>query len=50
MIPSHKKLWPIDLTQVLTTVEHTHDACPNYSKLVSFRIIVYLYVIDGSRR
>ena len=31
------------------TVEHTYDACPKYSELGSFRIIVYLYVSDGSR-
>ena len=32
-----------------TTVEHIYDACPKYNELVSFRIIVYLYVSDGSR-
>ena len=26
------------------TVEHTYDACPKYSELGSFRIIVCLYV------
>ena len=34
----------------MDTVEHRYDACPKYSKLESFRIIVYLYVSDGSRR
>ena len=33
-----------------STVEHTYDACPDYSELGSFRIIAYLYVSDGSHR
>ena len=27
----------------MNTVEHTYDACPNYSELRSFRIIAYLF-------
>ena len=35
---------------LVSTVEHTYDACPKYSELGSFRIIAYLYVSDSSRR
>ena len=28
------------------TVEHTYDVCPKYSKLESFGIIAYLYVVQ----
>ena len=35
---------------MLSTVEHTYDTCPKYSKLGIFCTIAYLYVSDGSCR